>query len=184
MQFEINGRITKKQRENIARELWMCNQIVDHLMGLIVAKSNEELAAKIYNNILAKIGLEEERNNEKFILDLADFQNVLHDDPINIAITVLEETVEDSGIDIKAKKMFREALKEYNGDPIKAFEKSALAIERIIKQDEQKRKALDGNKEKENIAIDTDEENSIFNPKKLYDITDLLLELDPDGKEF
>ena len=184
MQFEINGRITKKQRENIARELWMCNQIVDHLMGLIVAKSNEELAAKIYNNILAKIGLEEERNNEKFILDLADFQNVLHDDPINIAITVLEETVEDSGIDIKAKKMFREALKEYNGDPIKAFEKSALAIERIIKEDEEKRKALDGNKEKENIAIDTDEENSIFNPKKLYDITDLLLELDPDGKEF
>ena len=183
MQFEINGRITKKQRENIARELWMCNQIVDHLMGLIVAKSNEELAAKIYNNILAKIRLEEERTNEKFILDLADFENVLHDDPINIAITVLEETVEDSGIDIKAKKMFKEALKEYNGDPIKAFEKSALAIERIIKEDEEKRKVVNSNKEKENTETE-EEENSIFKPKKLYDITDLLLELDPDGKEF
>lgn len=187
MQFEINGRITKKQRENIAKELWICNQIIDNLTGLIAARSSDEVAKKIYNNILARIAIDEENNDEMFVLDLSEFsENNTKENPIDIAITVLEETVEDSGIDVQAKKMFNDALKKHSGDPIKAFETSALMIEKLIQLEKSKGSKSNDEQNKEDLTFEEQpvDENSIFNPKKLYDLTDLLLELDPDGKEF
>lgn len=187
MKFEINGRITKKQRGNIAKELWICNQIIDNLMGLIAARSSDEVAKKIYNNILAKIAIDEEKADEIFVLDLSEFsESITKEDPIDIAITVLEETAQDSGLDVQAKKMFHDALKKHSGDPVKAFETSALMIEKLIQIE--KSREIRGEKEKNKEELSFEEkavdENSIFNPKKLYDLTDLLLELDPDGKEF
>ena len=166
MKFRINGRMTPKNKKLLAREFWVCEQIILAMGELIKKNTGEKYFENFYADILSSLEKDELVNDDVFVVDLKDFKDVFTEQ-VEAAKLVLEESSEDESE--LAVKFFNEALKKHNGDTIKAFEESARKIEDIIASKE--------NKEKE-------EENTVFNPKKVWDITDLLLELDPKGGEF
>lgn len=167
MNFSIKGRMTPKNKKMLARELWVCHEIIKEMSLLIEKNTSEKYLQKFYDHIIDLIDQEELINEDDFVVDMEEFTDKSKEKN-DIAQLVLEESSgEESELAIK---FFKDALDKYDGDTLKAFEESALKIDEVL------------NKKEKNV-VEEDAE-SIFNPKKVWDMTDLLLELDPDGGEF